>query len=177
MISRTLFLEVKKLRVFDMDDTLIKTNSHIYVTHQNGNVSKLTPGEYAVYKPRKGDEFDYSEFDTLQNPKEIKAITKILKDMVNAGGDRGVYILTARSKAKPLSRYLKDIGVRNVEVIALNSSNPEHKADWLEDKVKKDGYDDVFFIDDSLDNVKAAKRRLSKLGIKHRVSHMKSKWE
>jgi len=176
MIARTLFIESKKLRVFDMDDTLIKTDSYIYVNHESGNISKLTPGQYAVYKPRKGDEFDFREFDTIKNPTEIKAITRILKDMVRARGNRGVYILTARSKAKPISIYLKDIGIRDVEVVALGSADPQHKADWIEEKIKKDGYDDVFFIDDSIENVKAAKRRLSKLGVKHRVSRMKHSW-
>ena len=29
-----------KLRVFDFDDTLVQTNSHIYITHKNGKKSK-----------------------------------------------------------------------------------------------------------------------------------------
>ena len=28
--------ETKKLRVFDFDDTLVKTKSHIYITHGDG---------------------------------------------------------------------------------------------------------------------------------------------
>jgi hypothetical protein len=43
--------ENKKLRVFDFDDTLVKTKSHIYVKHGDGKESKLTPGEYAIYEP------------------------------------------------------------------------------------------------------------------------------
>ncbi len=42
----------KKLRVFDFDDTLVKTKSHIYVKHSDGKNSKLTPGEYAIYEPK-----------------------------------------------------------------------------------------------------------------------------
>ena len=34
-IARALFTESKKLRVYDFDDTLVKTNSFIYVTHRN----------------------------------------------------------------------------------------------------------------------------------------------
>jgi hypothetical protein len=44
--------ESKKLRVFDFDDTLVKTNSFIYVKHGDGKESKLTPGEYAIYEPK-----------------------------------------------------------------------------------------------------------------------------
>ena len=48
MISRSLFTESKKLRVFDFDDTLVKTTSFIYVTN-NGKTRKLTPGQYVQY--------------------------------------------------------------------------------------------------------------------------------
>ena len=47
MIARSLFTESKKLRVFDFDDTLVKTTSFIYITN-NGKKLKLTPGQYAV---------------------------------------------------------------------------------------------------------------------------------
>jgi len=36
LISRSLFVESKKLRVFDMDDTLVMTNSFIYITDTSG---------------------------------------------------------------------------------------------------------------------------------------------
>lgn len=177
MISRSLFTEDKKLRVFDFDDTIVKTDSYIYVTTKSGKKFKLTPGEYATYKPRSGDKFDYSDFDQVTNPKEIKAITKILRDMVKKGGDRGVFILTARESEKPIQRYLRDIGIRNVEVVGLGSSDPKDKSDWIVDKVESEDFDDVYFIDDSMDNVKAVKRALKRTGVKHRVAHMKRKWQ
>ena len=63
----------KVLRVFDLDDTLVKTSSNIKVTHKDGKETVLTPGEYAVYKPKAGDKFDYSDFKRiLKNPKIIK---------------------------------------------------------------------------------------------------------
>lgn len=176
MISRSLFVESKKLRVFDFDDTLVRTTSHVYVTDKHGRTKKLTPGEYAVYKPRPGDSFDYSDFQDVKNPEEIKAMTQVLRAMVKAAGDRDVYILTARAAQKPIEQYLKDIGIRGVKVVALGDGNPETKADWIEKQVDDEEYDDVFFVDDSLPNVKAVKRRLSKRGISHRAKLMKSHW-
>lgn len=173
MISRSLFVEEKKLRVFDFDDTLVRTDSYVYVTHKSGSKTKLTPGEFAVYKPKKYDVFDFSDFHYVKNPQEIKAITEVLRRMLKAAGDRKVYILTARSAAKPITKYLRDIGVRGVEVIALGDGNPEKKADWIEARVKEDGYDHVFFIDDSEPNVKAVRKRMQRLGVAHRVRHMK----
>ena len=147
----------KKLRVFDFDDTLVKTNSYIYVKHGSGKESKLTPGEYAVYEPKSDDQFDFSDFEKVNQPQEIKGITKLLKTVAKSEGERKVVILTARGKYKPVKDYLKDIGLDGMYVVALGDSDPQKKADWIEDKIKK-GYDDVFFIDDSHKNVAAVSK-------------------
>ena len=89
--------EGKKLRVFDFDDTLVKTKSHIYVKHKDGKESKLTPGEYAVYEPKPDDQFDFSDFQKVTHPQEIKGVTKLLRTIVNKEGERKVVILTARA--------------------------------------------------------------------------------
>ena len=174
-ISRSLFVEAKKLRVFDFDDTLVQTTSYIYVTHKDGRESKLTPGQYAIYKEKPGDKFDFRDFETVNNPIEIKAITKVLRDMLSGSGERGVFILTARSAWKPIKNYLKDIGIRGVHVIALASNNPKDKSDWIEKQIDSEGYDDIYFIDDSKKNVDAVKSMLQSKGVKHRVQHMKHK--
>jgi phosphoglycolate phosphatase-like HAD superfamily hydrolase len=163
----------KKLRVFDFDDTLVQTTSFIYVTHKDGKKSKLTPGEYAVYEPKEGDDFDFSDFQKVNDPQEIKGVTNLLKKIVNAAGERTVAILTARSAYKPVKDYLKDIGLEGIYVAALGSSDPQDKANWIEDKIKK-GYNDVFFIDDSHKNVKAVEALKDKYpNIKMNVRHVK----
>ena len=72
----------KILFAFDLDDTLIKTNSKVIV--RNGDqVKELTPGEYAVYEPQEGDQFDYSQFENIREPEIMKGtfdlFAKILK--------------------------------------------------------------------------------------------------
>lgn len=174
MISRSLFTEAKKLRVFDFDDTLVKTTSYIYVTQKNGKKLKLTPGEYAVYQEKPGDVFDFTDFDKVNEPKLIKGYFELLKRMKNSGGDKGVYILTARAKYKPVYDFIRDSGVKGVYVVALASNNPEDKAQWIEDKVKDEGYDDVFFVDDSKKNVDAVKKRLRNYpNVKSQIQHIK----
>jgi phosphoglycolate phosphatase-like HAD superfamily hydrolase len=157
MIARSLFVESKKLRVFDFDDTLVKTDSYIYITKQNGYKLKLTPGQYAKYKPTTGDKFDFSDFQAVTNPTIIKGYFKVLQNMAAKGT---VYILTARASYKPIYNFIKDSGVKNVYVVALADGNPEKKADWIEDKVRNEKYDDVFFIDDSDKNIAAVRKRL-----------------
>jgi phosphoglycolate phosphatase-like HAD superfamily hydrolase len=171
-ISRSLFVESKKLRIFDFDDTLVKTNSFIYVTHKDGKTSKLSPGEYAVYKERPGDTFDFKDFQQVTNPQLVKGYVELLRRMVNSGGSREVYILTARAAERPVSQFIKDLGIGGVKVIALGDNNPEKKADWIEDRVKE-GYDDIFFVDDSPKNIDAVRRRLKNYNIKQKIQQVK----
>ena len=171
-ISRSLFVESKKLRIFDFDDTLVKTNSFIYVTHKDGKTSKLSPGQYAVYKERPGDTFDFKDFQQVTNPQLIKGYVELLRRMVNSGGSREVFILTARAAERPVSQFIKDLGIKGVTVVALGDNNPEKKADWIEDKVKE-GYDDVFFVDDSPKNIDAVRRRLKNYNIKQKIQQVK----
>ena len=145
----------KKLRIFDFDDTLVKTKSNIYIQHKDNKKSTLTPGEYAIYEPKDGDKFDFSDFEKVKQPQEIKGVTRLLKNIVRVGGSE-IVILTARSAYKPIKDYLSDIGLDKLFVVALADSDPQKKADWIEDKIKG-GVKDVFFIDDSHKNVAAVK--------------------
>ena len=176
MISRSLFVESKKLRVFDFDETLAFTKSFIYVKLPNGKEKKLTPGQYAVYKEKPGEEYDFRDFYSVQEPQELKRITKVLKRIIGKNGGDGVFILTARPQAvdKHVQQYLKDIGInQKIPVVGLQSNNPKDKADWLEKKIDNEGYDDVYFADDSIKNVNAAKQMLRRKDVKWRVQHIK----
>ena len=176
MIARSLFNESKKLRVFDFDDTLVFTNSFIYVKSIDGKEKKLTPGEYALYDEKPGEEYDFRDFYSVQEPQELKKITKVLKRIINKNKGEGVFILTARPQAvdKHVQRYLKDIGInQRIPVVGLQSNNPKDKANWIEDKIDNGGYDDVYFADDSIKNVNAMKSMLRGKNIKWRVQHIK----
>ena len=151
---QNLILE-KKLRIFDFDDTLVKSNSKIYVTNK-GKKKTLSTGEYAVYKKKPGDEFDFSDFSKIIEPKQIKAMFKVFQNIYKASGNRRLTILTARAAYKPVRQFFKDIGY-DVYVIALASSNPKDKSDWVETQIKK-GYDDILFFDDSRKNIEAVKK-------------------
>ncbi len=166
-------MKIKRLRIFDFDDTLVKTRSFVYV--KNGNkTKKLTPGEYAIYEEKPGDEFDYSDFEFVKNPKEIKQMTKVLKAILSKSGG-SINILTARSNYKPIRKYLKDINIdiSRIYVIALASNDPADKVNWIKNKIENESYNDIFFVDDSLKNINAAKEMLSKTKVKWRVQHVK----
>ena len=142
----------KKLRVYDFDDTLaITRGANIKIKHADGSIDTLNPAEFATYKGQSGDKFDFTEFDrVIKDATPIQNIVSMLRKDLNDRVSK-VTVLTARLLAYPVSRYLREELNLDVYVIAVGSSDPKDKADWIEDHIKK-GYDDVMFIDDSKPN-------------------------
>lgn len=148
-----------KLRVFDFDDTLVHTDSKIHVIKKlTGKKITMTPAEYAVYTEDEGDIFDFSEFSgPIKSAKEFKKYTNVMRAMLKAdGSDRKVVVLTARADSQSVKDYLKTIGI-DVPVIGVGSSDPYKKSQWIEDQIAQ-GYDDVYFLDDSPKNIAAVDR-------------------
>jgi FMN phosphatase YigB (HAD superfamily) len=156
------FLKESKLRIFDFDDTLVKTDARVRVTYPNGEEESLTPGEYAVHDIDEKNEYDFSQFEkpNLINPREIEKVTNVLRNVLSAEGDRDVVILTARpqSSQKAILDYLEEIGIdtESIEMVLLGDSDPYAKSGWIENRIV-DGANDVLFLDDSGKNVDAVK--------------------
>jgi len=143
----------KKLRIFDFDDTLIKVKSSIHVKN-NEKKFILTPAEFAVYSPKKGDVFNFKEFDAIiKTFAPIQTNLKLLKQSAVSPTTKTT-ILTARLLGFPVKYFLKKNFGLDVYVIALGSSDPQKKANYIEKEIKK-GYNDIVFIDDSPKNVEA----------------------
>ena len=144
----------KVLRVSDFDDTLATTVSYIYVKHKDGTESTLSPEEYAKYKEKSGDEFDFRDFNRMLNkPQVIKKNFKLLQRMLKNPQKR-VTILTARALGFPIRKFFKDEYGLDVYPVTLGSNDPMEKARWIEKHIKK-GYTDIAFMDDSIKNVRA----------------------
>ena len=161
---------VKKLRIFDFDDTLAKVQGHIYVKN-NGVETKLTPAEFAVYDAKPGDKFNFREFNAII--KKAAPITKNINLLKQAASDptTKTTILTARLLGYPVKKYLKDQFGLDVYVVAVGGADPIKKSNYIEKEIKK-GYNDIVFIDDSIKNVNAVsklkeKYPLVKLNIIH----------
>ena len=77
MIKLKLLLE-KKLRVFDFDDTLVKSNSRIHVTNK-GKRKTLTTGEYAIYKANQVMSLTFLILIKWYNPKRLKQCLGFLR--------------------------------------------------------------------------------------------------
>ena len=165
-------MKTKKLRIFDLDDTLFETEAKVIVTSVDNTSREITPAEYAVYEPQSGDKFDFSQFQTLINPTLIRSIGKrFYKIVTSSNGDRKTVILTARgSEAAP---HIKDIIRKyfrvNIEVVTLGTGDPMAKANWILNKIQNEGYNDIFFVDDSSKNILATYRTIKDLPIKYKL--------
>ena len=153
------YVNESKLRVFDFDDTIAKSDSNIYITTDTGEEVSMTPGEYATHKINPDYEYDFSEFDEVINPREIKQITNIIRNALNAGTEgREIAILTARAPEAEASirDYLESIGLDTSKITfeLLGDSDPHAKSSWIHDRIRT-GATDVLFFDDSGKNVEA----------------------
>lgn len=161
MMASTTRSRVKKLRVFDFDDTLVRTNSFVRLRKPGGEQVHMTPAEYALYSPMPDDDLDFEDFKRLNDPREITWTLNILRSVVRSGGD--AIILTARgNESKPhIEEFLAKVGVPGIEVVTLGDSNPMMKAAHIAARIEEYGYNFVEFFDDSEKNVRAVERMIA----------------
>lgn len=148
----------KNLHVFDFDDTLARSNSRVRVTDtRTGQVTHLTPAEYAKFKPESHHSLDYSEFHQVIDPQPIKGLERAARNASRKGRD--VAILTARpAQAEPaIRKYLKGRGIRGrrLKIMAVSSADPAAKRDALGAHMAGKTYDKVEYSDDHAPNVAA----------------------
>ena len=154
-----------KLTIFDFDDTLILSNANIRITHGDGSKEVLSSHEYAKYKERPGDKFDYSEFD--EYPENATLIDDSFRSLKSAMGSEGdVIILTARQNPVPVEQFLSDHGVTGIDIVGVGSSDPMQKARHVLSLVKDDKYDLVHVYEDNFKNIRAIKKVVDKQGIR-----------
>jgi len=158
------------LSIFDFDDTLITSTAKVRVVHKDGTEEILnSSAEYANYRLRPGDEFDYGDFDIYPPGAEpIGSTFLALKSAIDQGGAANVVILTARSADKPVRKYLSDQGISGVEIQAVGDSNPMAKARYVIDRLKAGDYDAVHVYEDNARNIRAIKKVVTKAGIRFR---------
>jgi len=148
-----------KLRVFDFDDTLVKSSSRIKVT-RSGKEKYITPAEFAIQGEKPEHEYDYSEFLDVIEPHEIRKVTNILRNAIRAGADgRETVILSARAPGSEASirNYLEDIGIdtSNITFALLGTADPGAKKAWIKRRIIDKNVKDLLFLDDSGKNVTA----------------------
>ena len=152
------------LYIFDFDDTLVFSGAAVHITHGDGNKESLESHEFATYKPRPGDQFDFSEFDVYPpNGQIIQKTFNKMKTAIATAGVQNVVVLSARGKSQPMKDFLSDNGLTDpIEIVGVHSSNPVAKANFVSGKIADKGYDEVYLYEDSMDNIDAIKAMIEK---------------
>ena len=171
------------MSTFDFDETLIIGGENFVVATDpvTKQQVKITSEQWPIEGPEyaaAGYEFDFSDFANVRGGKEGPLLQK-LKNQIAKYGNKNVFILTARQQASagPIQQWLKtqgiDLPLRNIT--GLGKSEGEAKAQWMLQKFAE-GYNDMYFVDDALPNVKAVKDVLDNLDIKSKVVQAKIKF-
>jgi len=124
-----------------------------------------------------GGEFDFSEFNQVVEGRPGPLLDKALQ-RAKKYGTKDMFVLTARppKSAEAIQQFLKsqglDIPLKNITGLA--NSTGDAKAEWMLGKFKE-GYNDMYFADDAMQNVTAVKEVLDQLDIKSDVVQAKLK--
>ena len=152
--------KIKKLYIFDFDETLVNAKGSIYVKNKNNNkVKSLTHHEYYKYSLNEDEYYDISDFDTVV----VEKINKPIMDLLIKHKNKAV-ILTARDKPEPIKNFLLKLGI-DVPINAIGINNPksnsvfvnaERKKSWIKLAITTKNYNYIEFWDDNELNIEKA---------------------
>jgi len=142
---------------------------------------RLTAEEFASRGDQlleQGANFDFSEFNKVVDGTPGPLLQKA-RNRAAKYGTEDMFVLTARPQASAfaIQQFLKgqglDIPIKNITGLA--NSTGEAKAQWMLERFAE-GYNDMYFVDDALQNVEAVKTVLDQLDIKSEVVQAKIKF-
>jgi hypothetical protein len=178
-LARKLDQPVKKIRVFDFDDTLARTKSNVLYTMPDGTTGKIDAATFAKEAGNmeaEGAQWDFSEFSKVMEGKK-GPLLDVAKIIAEKRGTKDVFVLTARpaDAAGPIKEFLASMGldIPLANITGLGDGTPEAKAGWIMGKAAE-GYNDFYFADDHTGNVKAVKDVLSQIDVKSKVQLAKA---
>ena len=166
------------MSTFDFDETLIIDGENFITATKGNDVIKVSSGQWPIQGPKlmeEGYTFDFKDFVNVRGGTEGPLLQK-MKNQIRKYGPSNVFVLTARMQESDtaIHGWLKtqgiDIPIQNIT--GLGNSTGEAKALWMLNKFAE-GYNDMYFVDDALPNVKAVKDLLEQLDIKSKVVQAK----
>ena len=118
--------------------------------------------------------FDFKDFVNVRGGTDGPLLQK-MKNQIKKFGPNNVFVLTARMQESDVAIHgwlkSKGINIPMKNITGLGNSTGEAKAMWMLDKFTE-GYNDMYFVDDALSNVKAVKNVLDQLDIKSKVQQV-----
>ena len=161
------------MSTFDFDETVGISENYVIAT--KGKETKRIASDRWPFEGEKlineGWKMDFSDFNKVTKGKPGPLMQK-MKNQIKKFGPENVFILTARAPESQgaIHEYLKSEGINipKENITGLGNSTGEAKALWMLQKFAE-GYNDMYFVDDALPNVRAVKDVLDQLDVKSNV--------
>jgi len=171
--------KTRGMSTFDFDETVGVSENYI-IAKKGKETKKIASSEWPMVGDqlaKEGWDFDFTDFNKVTKGKPGPLLQK-MKNQIKKYGPNNVFILTARApeSQKAIHDWLRSEGVYIPinNITGLGNSTGQAKADWMLEKFAE-GYNDMYFVDDALPNVKAVKNVLDQLDVKSKVVQAKVK--
>jgi hypothetical protein len=153
----------------------------VYAGINSTKVERINATEFALEAgnlEQQGATFNFSEFSQVIDGKK-GPLFDVAKFISEAEGQRDMFVLTARpaDSAPAIKEFLDGLGL-NIpieNIVGLGDGKAQAKADWFTQKYSE-GYNDFYFADDALKNVKAVKDIFNVLDVKSQVQQARVKF-
>jgi len=113
---------IDSLSIWDIDDTLFESETSVFVIKDNKIVKKLSTSEYNSYRPKLGENFDFSEFRDsnlfFHHAKPLSANLRMAKESLEKKNNFFM-VLTARADFND-----KNLILRKFEMYGLEMNKP-----------------------------------------------------
>jgi len=155
----------RKLVIFDIDDTLVHTQTKVHVVKDGRVIKSLNSHDFTHYKLQPGESFDFGDFanahEFFTNAKPIIPMINQLKHDINTGNK--VVMVTARADFNDRELFLdtfRKYGVDMNRVHVYRAGNMVSKIPTEEKKkiiirnlMDKEPYTKAIMYDDALPNL------------------------
>ena len=157
-------IQPKKLVIFDIDDTLVHTQTKVHVIRDGQVIKSLNSHDFTHYKLQPGEEFDFGDFrnarEFFEKSKPIIPMMNQLKRDINTGNT--VVMVTARADFDDKELFLdtfRKYGVDMNKVHVYRAGNikggttEQRKKLIIKTLLDKDNYSKAIMYDDAKPNL------------------------
>jgi hypothetical protein len=152
------------ISVYDVDDTLVKTDTHITVyDKKTGKTKKYSTHKFSNIERKDHWEISFDGFEDIEHIQKGKLLKDNVAKMLNDYKDgKHIAIVSGRAKIEPIRVLLKRIGVHVPDhliypvsrdnIINSKKEMANKKAEAVKDLIKK-GYTNFIYYDDTEENL------------------------
>ena len=160
--QKTIGGEIQGTTVMDFDLTVGESSNVVVATNpKTGKTRNLDGADWAKYGDKllkDGWTMDFSDFNKVTDGRPGPLLQK-LKNQIKKYGVDNIHILTARAaeSAPAIHAWLQSQGINLPleNIVGLGNSTGQAKADWIENNLILNGFNDIYFVDDHHENVEA----------------------